>query len=518
MLWGLQQISRGASAGFGTELRAAASRLDGKRITPVLTGCFIAATLQSSTATAHILAGFAGQGLLSSGTAFLAILGADLGTALAVVIASAKLQWLPFAALAVGSGLSIFGQRPKRRSIGKAINGIGLVLLSLTLLSQTLSTLSGSEAWRSIEDLITIFPAAAVILAVVLVYVTHSSLAIVLLATQLHLSGALASEIAYLIVVGANLGGSALPLLSSASLSRDGHLPLVANTVIKTLCSCLALLCMAMVVEAFETVVPTSFQVLAVHLGLNLLVLLIGGALASPILRLAVALLPEPTPSASIVENSLLDASLLSRPKQGLIAARREALRLADMVRGVMTTDTGRQQNIDEILRGHRELKVYVGRLMRGTDSDQQGEAAFEITDFAADVVEVAVISTRDLSSTDSHVRPRDVALLHIETVQALDLALHAFASKDPELALEYSDRYQTISRLADEVRHAHFSAIDGSGISGDGEVSPLDLARSYIAIASNGGAICDRVLTASGHVQKSKWKRYDKAKRRETH
>ena len=105
LLWGLRMVRTGMMRAYGSQLKQLAKRNEG-RIVPMLSSGFLFAILiQSSTATAIIAASFAGQNILSTGSAFIVILGADIGTAVAVVIASQKITILSPVLLSIG----IFG-------------------------------------------------------------------------------------------------------------------------------------------------------------------------------------------------------------------------------------------------------------------------------------------------------------------------------------------------------------------------------------------------------------------------
>ena len=90
LLWGLRMVRTGVMRSYGNNLKRLARRSEGRVIPALTSGLVVAALLQSSTATVLIAASFAGQGLISIGTAFITMLGADVGTSVAVLIASQK--------------------------------------------------------------------------------------------------------------------------------------------------------------------------------------------------------------------------------------------------------------------------------------------------------------------------------------------------------------------------------------------------------------------------------------------
>ena len=95
LLWGLRMVRTGVMRSYGTNLKRFARRSEGRVIPALTSGLVVAALLQSSTATILIAASFAGQSLISISSAFVTMLGADVGTTIAVLIASQKFTTVP---------------------------------------------------------------------------------------------------------------------------------------------------------------------------------------------------------------------------------------------------------------------------------------------------------------------------------------------------------------------------------------------------------------------------------------
>jgi phosphate:Na+ symporter len=141
---------------YGTNIKRFARRSEGKIIPAFLSGLIVAALLQSSTAAVLISASFAGQSLIGVGTAFITMLGADIGTSVAVLIASQKFTTLAPFLLAVGIFGFIASKENKRQNVFRAVSGIGLILFALILISSTAGGLAELREFKSLlEYLIT---------------------------------------------------------------------------------------------------------------------------------------------------------------------------------------------------------------------------------------------------------------------------------------------------------------------------------------------------------------------------
>src|SRR5436305_1961197 len=139
LLWGLHMVHSGFVRAFGSDLRRMLGTALRNRFRAFLAGIAVTALLQSSTATALMAAAFAAGGLVSLVPALAIMLGANVGTALIVQLLSFNVAALaPFFLLA---GVIAFrrGGRTRTRDLGRVSVGLGLMLLALHILVDTLA-------------------------------------------------------------------------------------------------------------------------------------------------------------------------------------------------------------------------------------------------------------------------------------------------------------------------------------------------------------------------------------------
>jgi Na+/phosphate symporter len=94
LVWGTHIVRTGILKLFGGNLRRVLRSSVGHRFTAFLAGLGVASLLQSSTATALIVAAFAGQGVISTAPALAVRFGADVGTALITLVLTFDLSSL----------------------------------------------------------------------------------------------------------------------------------------------------------------------------------------------------------------------------------------------------------------------------------------------------------------------------------------------------------------------------------------------------------------------------------------
>ncbi len=125
LLWGVRMVRTGMTRNFGPALRRLLGDYGTSRIGALGAGLVTTTILQSSTATALLLASFASRGLIELPIALAAMLGADIGTSVAAQIFSLDVKWIW--TVLVGAGVVIFmsSGNDKTRGLGRIVLGLG---------------------------------------------------------------------------------------------------------------------------------------------------------------------------------------------------------------------------------------------------------------------------------------------------------------------------------------------------------------------------------------------------------
>ena len=107
LLWGLRMVRTGVLRSFGAELRHFLRVSLRNRFAAFLAGLAVTGILQSSTATALVVASFAGRGLVATAPALAVMLGADVGTSLVAQVLSLDIHWLAPLLILLGVSLHL---------------------------------------------------------------------------------------------------------------------------------------------------------------------------------------------------------------------------------------------------------------------------------------------------------------------------------------------------------------------------------------------------------------------------
>ncbi|MFK8036406.1 MAG: Na/Pi cotransporter family protein [Hyphomicrobiales bacterium] len=531
LLWGLRMVRTGMMRAYGAQLKRLARKNEGRIIPMLGSGFLFAILIQSSTATAIIAASFAGQNILTIGSAFIVILGADIGTAVAVVIASQKITIVSPILLSVGIFGFLSTEKNKARNLFRAISGLGLILLALSMVSRIGTGLAGLEGFNTILQLFTSQPILMLLFGVALTYLAHSSLAIVLLAVGFVQSGLLPIEAGIYLVLGANIGSGLLPVITNWNATRNARIPVTANLLVRSLGVAFLFPFVGQLTAAYGNQFPSVATPALFHLSLNIGVVLIGLLISPLILKLSSSLISSDAENDGIIEPKHLDEEAFSSPGQALANAKREALNMADITQKMMRhslpilvegDDDLRKEVVemdDDVDRLFYAIKIYIATVMREELSEEETQRAMDLLSFTAnmehigDIVDGSLMELAakkiNLGAQFSKQGLEEIVALHEAVSATFELAINTFVSEDGDLARMLYDAKASIRKLESKSVTTHLQRI-GTGVSDSIETSSLhlDVIRDLKRINSHLTSIAYPVLKASGEVLKIKWKR----------
>ena len=386
LLWGLHMVQSGILRAFGSELRHLLSTALGNRFTAFAAGLGLTAVLQSSTATGLMTASFAGEGLVALVPALAIMLGANVGTTLIVQVLSFNVAAVAPVLFIIGLVGFRIGARSWIKDLGRVSIGLGLMLLALHILLDTLAPAENAPEIRLLLNAITGDPVLCIVLAAALTWAAHSSVAIVLLIMSLAYSQFITPAAALALVLGANLGSAINPLIEGGRRGdmASYRLP-VGNLLNRLVGVVLVAPFLPALAGAFLAFQPDLAKMTAeFHVAFNVALALAFIGLLDPLAWLLEKIFPERKKSADPAAPRYLDESALETPSLALADAARETLRMGDivevMLRQVMTalmtndralaSEVSRMDNAVDKL--DEAIKLYVTKLTRGSLDEQR--------------------------------------------------------------------------------------------------------------------------------------------------
>ncbi|WP_062274210.1 Na/Pi cotransporter family protein [Acetobacter cerevisiae] len=339
LLWGVHMVQTGVQRACGARLNSLLSRMLGNRFQAFLTGLGITAVLQSSTATGLMITGLAARGQLELAPALAVMLGANVGTTLIVQLLSFDVAAI--APVFVLTGVMLFrrGQGTWRDS-GRVFIGLGLILISLRQFLVLLGPYTHRPELTAVLGAMSSHDLAAVLLGAVITWISHSSVATVMLITTFATSGTIPVETALALVLGANIGTSINPVVEGSRTDLTARRISMGNLLVRVLGAGVILPVLPWLSALVARMEPDAArQVADFHTLFNILLALLMIPLLNSYARLMMRLIPTPPQTAQQTPGTplYLDRLLLDKaPQLAVGSATREAMRLCDLLAAML--------------------------------------------------------------------------------------------------------------------------------------------------------------------------------------
>jgi phosphate:Na+ symporter len=530
LLWGVHMVQTGIQRAFGPHLRRVLGRAFGDRVRAFLAGLGVTAVLQSSTATGLMAASFAAGGLVDLVPGLAVMLGANLGTTLIVQVLSFDISKVAPLFILLGVVLFRRGRQSRPRDLGRVAIGLGLMLIALQQLLMLVTPYEDVPSLRMLMGAIATQPIIDVILAAVLTWAAHSSVATVLLAVSFAAKGVVPPEAAFALVLGCNLGTALNPLIEGA-IGGDPvskRLP-VGNLVNRLIGVGIGLALLNWIGPLMVTIEPDPARAVAdFHTLFNLATAILFLPVLGPFARLLVKAMPASAAPTDPSRPLYLDEAAREMPAIALAGAAREALRMADVLETMLRNaldalDRGDRDRVsatkglDDVLdRLNREIKEYLTSLDPDSLDEADKRRLSEILTFitniehAGDIVEkglVAVASKRLKRGLSFSVEGQAEIRAMLERLAGnVTTAAAVFMTDDARAARTLLGEKEVFRNLEAEATDTHFARIRAGRVeSRETSSLHLDVLRDMKRINSHIAAAAYPVLERQGELLSSR-------------
>ena len=238
-LYGMTLMSGALQKVAGEKMRGILAAMTSNSLKRVLTGLFITAIIQSSSATTVMVVSFVNAGLLSLVQSVGVIMGANIGTTVTAWIISLlgfkfDISALSIPLIGVGFTLMMFKSK-KKKSVGELLIGFSLLFLGLTFLKNSVPDLRANpeifaflQGWTSYGfGSVLIF----VLLGTALTVVMQSSSATMALTLVMSSYGWIPFEMAAAMVLGENIGTTITANIAAAVANVSARRAALAHSV-----------------------------------------------------------------------------------------------------------------------------------------------------------------------------------------------------------------------------------------------------------------------------------------------
>ncbi|ANT53042.1 Na/Pi cotransporter family protein [Mesorhizobium amorphae] len=535
MLFATRLVKTGVERAYGDVLRHRLRATMRNPLMAVLAGCGLSIALQSSTAVTLLVGSFAGAGIVSGMSGQLAVRGAEIGSALVVKLLTFDLSLLVPVCLVAGTVMFMATERRDWRQFGRILIGIGLLILSLEMIGQASEPLRQSTLMPVIVNYFSGDPVTAYLMAALITWLFHSSIAAVLLMVTLAGRGFIPPELGVVLVLGVNLGSSIIAPLLTRNAEPGVRVVPIGNLLMRGMGS-LVMLILFLTFKPPVAFLGTSVpdQIVHAHILFNVLILLAGLPLAGLVYRASekiVALGTKSEPAAlDVIELSALNESALDTPSQALANATREVVRVCETVEIMLkriielyeSADADKIKALaaldDRVDKKHAAIKLYLAKVTKNPLSEDEALRCQELIGACVKLEQVGDIIVRNMLV---HVRKKlergleftpegwlELCAFHASVLANARLAFNVLVSRDAETARQLVLEKDRLRDREKETSASHFLRLrDGTAKSVETSSIHLDTIRDLKQINSLLASMAYPVLEERGLLGGSRLK-----------
>ncbi len=367
-LYGMKTMSEALQKIAGERLREVLAKMTAVPGKGILTGFFITALIQSSSATTVMVVSFVNAGLLSFAQSLGLIFGTNIGTTITAWIISLLgfgtnfsmySIMLPLVALSLPL---FFSYKNKNKFLAEFIIGFALLFIGIYFFSENLSFIDQNTLFiKDLKFFDSYFLNLMMALGagILLTIIFQSSSATISLTMVLATQGWLSFDGALAMVLGENIGTAFTANVAALVANRPAKRTALAHLLFNLLGAiwALPLIVLAgsiffnLINSYFLTIESTSlFGISIFHTAFNLINTMIFLVFYKPFQKMCFSILPNRNEASEKPSMKFINNSLLSTHELSILQARKRIIRMAKEVRKVYS-------NIPELLHEKREKK-----------------------------------------------------------------------------------------------------------------------------------------------------------------
>ncbi len=482
LIWAVRLVRTGMERAFAVQLRLWLRRSAKNRGLAASAGLVVSMLLQSSTAVAMLVSNFAANGAVSVSVGLAIILGADVGSALVAQVLLVRQTWLIPLLLVLGVGLFLRGQQRRVRQTGRILIGLALIFVSLDMLRAATAPVMESEAALRMLSYLGADLFAAFVIGALFAWMVHSSVAAVLLFVTLVAQGALPTEAAMAMVLGANLGGAMIAYVLTLAAEPEARRIVVANLGLRGGGAVLVLLGLRFVdVDLAWLGGSAATQTINLHLVFNAVLCVLALPFVDLFAKIAGRFVAAPVADEAAIA-SALDPSALDTPARALANASREMMRMGErvetmLIAGQRLFDTWSDASAEAIRandaavrKTHQEIKLYLAELNRHELDKATVKGAMELSLLASNLEAASDVLARNLVELArrmdleglnfSSAGRQEICDFHDRVLANVQLALSVMMAGQPDDARELVAQKEKVRGVEQKLQRKHLKRL----------------------------------------------------------
>ena len=521
-LYGMSFMGEQLEKLSGGKMEHILEKMTDKTYKGVLLGCVVTALIQSSSAVTVMTVGFVNSGIMELSRAIGVIMGANVGTTITAWMLSLTgisgdslfitllkpSSFAPVLAL-ISVFVLMFSKNEKRKSIGGILAGFSILMIGMTLMSDSMSGLANNPNFTSILLKFS-NPVLGILVGAALTAVIQSSSASVGILQALAISGAVPFATAFPIILGQNIGTCITAILSSIGTSKNAKRAACAHlyfNIIGVILACILFYgANAIFHFSFIDNAISASQIAMTHSIFNVASTLLLLPFTKQLEFLAVKTIPAGKEEDK-KQIALLDDRFLINPSYAVEKCREVTVEMSQMVEKTAicalsiiknyTDEKAEMIKTNERATDKYEeiLESYLVKISSKNLSDEDSKNVF-ILHHAIENLEKIGDYSEDILKTKKSLNKRNVqfsekAKYELSVIMAaltkiINLTMESFRFNDVSKAKEIESLEEVVDKLKKQLKNRHLKRVEEGTCSVDQGFLYLDLVNSIERIADH--------------------------------
>lgn len=516
-LYGMKMMADGLESAAGNKLKFILEKVTKNPLSSVLVGAAVTAIIQSSSATTVMVVGFVNSGILNLVQATGIIMGANIGTTVTAFLVSINVDAIIPVCLFAGTVMVLFSRARKRRDVAMILLGFGIMMLGMKTMSGAMAPLRESEAFRNLILTLGTKWYLGILLGLVITLIIQSSSASTGILIALTATGKITIEVAFPIILGANIGTCITALLSSITANKTAKRAAVIHLLFNLIGTAIFLPLGPILIAVVKVISPESvrLEISFIHLIFNTLNTALLLPFAGVLIRLSALIVgPEEAMPAEILDKRLLQTPSIAEGQVILETVRMAELAKKNFEMAMHAFINDDLSKMDEIYKNEKrinELTEIITQFMvdlSGSDIDINEFARIgdtyhvindieRIGDHAENIIELAEEKhQKNVLITDT--AKEELATVYNYNILALDTAIESYRSNDKKKALTIGGIEARIDALQKEYRDTHIRRLNAGKCTPLASILFLDLLSNMERVGDHSKNIADMVADVS--------------------
>jgi len=517
LLLGIDMLSLGMEKLAGKQIQAWLDRMTDRPLKGAIFGFAATTVLQSSSLLMVTMIGLINANLFTLQQAVSVMMGQEIGTTLTGQLIAFDISKYILVVIIIGYGLQEFAREKRRRALGQALLGIGIVFLSLETMKSGIRPLIQQpwvQSWLATMGQVPLLGVAA---GAFLTALIHSSSGMTGLTIALGVAGAITLPGAISLILGANIGTCFTGWIAALRSCRSARRASLAQIMINIFGVALFFPFIAPFSALLaRTSTQLGRQIANAHTVFNIAVSLILFPLVPVIVRTCKVLIPgddvRPAVNAQFLDENLMQVPSIALGQAAkrivgignrvgeMLAWSREALLRTDpaAIRQILTCEA---EEIDPLC---RTAEAFLDRLLRAELSEEEQERCFQLNHLLTDIERVGDI-TENLAQAGQERATKGISFSSEATAELerfLDLvtavwarAVQAMESGSTAIAQLVREGEEEIDLMEKQLRDAHEQRLDQGTCAPKADILFIETLRNLERIGDHADNLAVSVL-----------------------